>query len=281
MIVTDSQVHLWPPDTPEQPWADGAQPDLPTPMTAEAYLPLMKTAGVSRAIIAPPGVCGFDPSHALECARQYPDRLAVTSRWNFFDDPKAERLATWLDTPGMIGVRAAILPSKLDQLREHGLLKQFWSAAEEHAIPLMLFAPGTLPEIENAASAHPRLKLTVDHMNLVGSTPDTVPRLVSDLVQLARYPNISVKLGALPLRSSKPYPFADLHPHLREVYYAFGAERLMWASDLTTSLKAEKADYTENLGLIREAYHDLRDSELEMILGGTVSALFNWPVAPK
>ena len=281
MIITDSQIHLWPPNTLERPWAQGAQPDLPSPMTAETYLPMMRAAGVDRAIIAPPGVCGFDSSYALECARRHPDRLAVTSRWNFFEDPKAERLETWLAQPGMIGVRAALLPGKLGELRDLDLLKRFWSAAEEHAVPLMLFAPGTLPEIENAARAHPQLKLTVDHMNLVGSTPDTIPGLVSDLARLARFPNVAVKLGALPLRSSETYPFTDLHPHLREVYYAFGAERLMWASDLTTSLKAQKADYAENLGLIREAYRDLGDNELEMILGGTASALFNWPIAAK
>jgi predicted TIM-barrel fold metal-dependent hydrolase len=67
-----------------------------------------------------------------------------------------------------------------------------------------------------------------------------------------------------------------LHPHLLNLHRAFGAARLMWASDLTTSLKTGAASYSQNLAMIREAFAPLPPSDLDWILGGTVSDWFNW-----
>lgn len=276
-MITDAQIHLWEADSPERPWPPGVKADVEPPLTAERFIPMMDEAGVARAVISPPGVSGFDPSYALECAQRYPDRLAVTSRWTL-DDPKGrERLPTWLDQPGMIGIRLGILPSNLERWRDGGQLAQFWADAERLDIPLMVFAPGTLAEIEHAARRHPGLKLVVDHVNLVNSTPDTVDERIDALNALAQFPNVGVKLGALPIRSAMPYPFADLHAPLRRVYDAFGAERLMWASDQTTTMAKDKASYLENLNLIREgAFAGIPAADMDRILGGTVSEWFRW-----
>lgn len=277
MKITDSQIHLWEADSPARPWPAGVKPDLAEPMTAERFIPMMDELGIARAVISPPGVSGFDPGYALDCARRYPDRLAVTSRWTLDDPEGPARLGSWLDQPGMIGIRFAIVPASAQRWREDGRLAQFWTDAARHDIPLMVFAPGTIAEIETAAAAHPGLKLVVDHANLVGSTPETVGERIADLVALARFPNVGVKLGSLPLRSAKGYPFDDLQPHLRRVFDAFGPQRLMWASDLTTSLAAGKATYRENLDMLREALAFASDEDMAWVLGGTVSDWFRWP----
>ena len=276
-MITDAQIHLWEADTAERPWPPGVQADVEPPLTAERFIPMMDEAGVARALISPPGASGFDPTYALECAQRYPDRLAVTSRWTL-DDPKGpERLPTWLDQPGMIGIRFAILPSNLERWRDSGQLARFWADAERYDIPLMVFAPGTLPEVGHAARRHPGLKLIVDHVNLMNSTPETVGERVDALNELAQFPNVGVKLGALPIRSATRYPFTDLHAPLRRVYEAFGAQRLMWASDQTTTMAKDKASYSENLNLIREAaLGDIPSADMERILGGTVSEWFRW-----
>lgn len=275
-MIIDSQIHLWGPDSPERPWPENVKPDVEPPLTAERFIPMMDEIGVSRAIIAPPGVSGFDPGYALECAAKFPDRLAVTSRWTLDDPEWRARLPGWLDQPGMIGIRLGLLPAARAKWDESGDLSDFWAAAEDLRIPLMIFAPRDLSAIEQAAEAHPSLTLVVDHANLVISTPETVSELIDDLNRLARFPNVAVKLGSLPLRSSGGYPYADLHEPLRRIHGAFGAERLMWASDQTTTMARDRGSYAENLALMRDAYAALPASELDMILGGTAARLFPW-----
>jgi L-fuconolactonase len=275
-MITDAQVHLWPENGPQYPWPEGTAPDLPEAMTAERFIPMMDALGIDRAIIAPPAVSGFDPGYAIACAEKYPARLAVTSRWDFADPAGIEKLPSWLDKPGMVGIRIALMPSTIGALEASGKLAEFFAVAEQSDIPLMAFAPGTIAALESAANQYSRLKLVVDHANLVGSTPETVAEKIAELLQLARYDNVAVKLGALPQRSAQTSPYRDLHPHLLELHRAFGASRLMWASDLTTSLKTGTASYSENLGMIREAYSSLPGSDLDWILGRTVSEWFNW-----
>ena len=276
-MITDAQIHLWPANAPPYPWPEGTSPDLPEPLTAERFLPMMDELGIDRAIIAPPAVSGFDPGYALDCAARYPDRLAVTSRWDFSDPKALDALPTWLEQPGMIGVRMSLLPGSIAALLDSGTLAAFLATAERHDVPLMVFAPGTIAVVADAARRHPRLRLVVDHANLVGSTPETVPAKIAELLALAGHDNVAVKLGALPQRSAEPAPYRDLHPHLLALHRAFGAARLMWASDLTTSLKTGAATYRQNLEMIRAAFAPLPQSDLDWILGGTVSAWFNWP----
>ena len=276
-IITDAQIHLWPANSEQHPWPEGTQPDLPEPLTAERFLPMMDSMGIKRAIIAPPAVSGFDPSYALNCAAKYPDRLAVTSRWNFSDPSGLSKLSSWLDPTNMIGIRVAILRSMLPRLKESGTLDSFFEEVSANAIPLMCFAPGALSEIELAAYQHPQLKLVVDHANLVGSTPETVGEKIEELSQLANYENVGVKLGALPQRSAQKHPYSDLHPHLKSLYSAFGPKRLMWASDLTTSLKTGTANYNQNLDMIVQAFDWASQDDMDWILGRSVSTWFNWP----
>ncbi|WP_230293641.1 amidohydrolase [Croceicoccus sp. Ery5] len=275
-MIIDSQIHLWEADNPARPWPEGVKPDVAEPLTAERFIPMMDEIGVDRAIIAPPGVCGFDPGYALECAARFPDRLAVTSRWTLDDPEWRASLPTWMDRPGMVGIRLGLLPAARHKWQESGDLGDFWAECERLGIPLMIFAPRDLSAVEQAAEAHPGLTLVVDHVNLVISTPDTVADCVAELNLLARFPNVAVKLGSLPLRSAGGYPYADLHAPLQSVYDAFGAERLMWASDQTTTMARDRGSYLENLMLMRDAYAAVPKGDLDMILGGTVARLFPW-----
>ena len=55
-MITDAQVHLWNPNTPDDPWEPGAAAHLPEPMPAERMMKLMDEAGIDRAIVSPANV---------------------------------------------------------------------------------------------------------------------------------------------------------------------------------------------------------------------------------
>ena len=61
MIIIDSQVHIWGPETPEKPYVteDASKPHRPVPLTHEELLREMDAAGVQRCICVPPTWEGF------------------------------------------------------------------------------------------------------------------------------------------------------------------------------------------------------------------------------
>jgi hypothetical protein len=48
---------------------------------------------------------------------------------------------------------------------------------------------------------------------------------LSEVLALAKYPNIAMKATGAPSYSDQPYPFRDIHDNLHRLYDAFGPER--------------------------------------------------------
>jgi predicted TIM-barrel fold metal-dependent hydrolase len=49
-----------------------------------------------------------------------------------------------------------------------------------------------------------------------------------ELIALAKYPNVAVKASGAPGYSSEPYLYRNIHPYIRQIYDAFGPERIFW-----------------------------------------------------
>ena len=79
--------------------------------------------------------------------------------------------------------------------------------------------------------------MIVDHLgmrqNPTFGLDDPPFRDLPALLALAELPNVRVKVSGVPTLSAGPYPFADLWASLDQVLAAFGAERLMWGSDIS------------------------------------------------
>ena len=107
MTIIDAQVHIWPPETPARLYVteDASKPHRPIPLTREQLLEEMAAAKVDRAILVPPSWEGYRNDYALEAARLHPDRFAVMGKVPLNDPASKNKLATWLDQPGMLGFR--------------------------------------------------------------------------------------------------------------------------------------------------------------------------------
>jgi predicted TIM-barrel fold metal-dependent hydrolase len=110
--------------------------------------------------------------------------------------------------------------------------------------------------------------------------PDPWEKL-PELLSLARFPNVHVKFCGPQLLSNQPYPHPDVWPYLHQVIDAFGAERLVWASDFTRLRMVPagerwKSSYAEALGLVKDTT-ELDSTQKEHILGGTLRRLLSWP----
>jgi L-fuconolactonase len=274
MLITDAQVHLWVAKPGQSAPAGSGTEQHPEGHPPEALVAEMAEAGVNRAVIVPPGaLCSNEEAQGF--CRSYPGRFALMG----VIDPEVsgigEQLPVWLSRPYMLGARLSFSSGGVFKPSfDDGTVDWFWSDAERYQIPLMILVGGMAARTYAIAERHPDLKLIIDHMarpsRAAGSDSWTD---LDDLLRLAKLPNVYVKLSSAPNYSSEPYPYADIHPHLRRLYEAFGPRRLMWGTDLTRL----RGTYRECLLLFQEALTFLSADDREWILGKTVAATLDWP----
>ena len=279
MVIVDAQVHIWGADTPERPWVPGQaqHAQKPYPVTTEMVLAAMNEAGVHGAVLVPPSWEGDRNDLVLEAARVHPTRFAAMGRIAL-DAPESQALlTTWKQQPGMKGVRLTFHREHHRRWLFDGTADWFWPEAEKHAIPVMIFAPGKNAEIRAIAAAHPKLKLIVDHMNLRREQDAAAIAAIEDLCALAECANVHVKVSSVPLYSSEPYPYRNLHDPLRRLIGAFGPERSFWGTDITRIWS--RATYRQCVTAFTEELTFLSADDLDWVMGRGLLRCLDWPLA--
>ena len=275
MLIIDSQVHIWAPETPEKPYAtkNAAKPHRDVPLSAEELLREMDGAGVARCVLVPPTWEADRNDTALEAARRYPDRFAVMGRLSLTDPQSPGRLAAWKQQPHMLGVRMVFNRGQSADWLNDGTADWFWAAAERHDIPVMAMAPNNVPKLGEIAERHPGLRLVIDHMGLNSDMRgQSLEPAMNNLLRLARLKNVAVKVSALPCYVDEPYPFPSLHPLVRRVVDAFGPERCFWGTDLSHL----PCPYKQVVTLFTEEMRSLTKDELESIMGRALAQWLHW-----
>jgi predicted TIM-barrel fold metal-dependent hydrolase len=263
MLIVDAQVHIW----------SGHKPTNPNhrqvaDFTAEELLREMDEAGVTAALIHPPG---WDPNStdlAIEAARTYPHRLAVLGKFPLDRPDSRTAIDRIKGQPGMLGLRFALLEPHQQTWLTDGTLDWLWPAAERACMPVALLGAGVLEAVARIAPRHPALRLIIDHFG----RPDKAWSNLPALIATAKFPNVALKATGAPSYSSEPYPHRDIHDHLRRLYDAFGPERMFWGTDITrmpTSWRRCVTLFTEELPWL-----STRDKEL--IMGRAVCAWLGW-----
>jgi L-fuconolactonase len=260
----------------------------------ELALAYLDALGVSGVVLFTPEEWG------AAAARASPERLAFVPRITPDVDDIEASVARAKENRenGQLAVRAVIgwPPDGEVQRFEDGKWEPVFKACEKYHVPVFMFISGWLPLAAGVAERFPDLTLIIDHLGLQQppmEVPEEPPfRSLPDLLALAKFPNVAVKMCGLPALSDESYPYRDVVPYMREIVDAFGADRLMWASDITrfnrrsglqrseTSGTQEpykgKHTYAQSLNFVLDC-PELSDDEKASILGGTVSRLLGWP----
>jgi predicted TIM-barrel fold metal-dependent hydrolase len=278
-MIVDSQVHVWAAETPERPWRAGRDREnvhLPDPFGYEDLLREMDANGIDRAVLVPPGWEGDRIDFVLEGVQKHPDRFAAMGRIPVELPGARDMLDTWLDQPGMLGVRLSFQHELNRHFMADGTIDWFWPEAEARGIPIMLFAPHWLERTGRIAARHPRLKIIIDHMGLYRQKDAEAAAAIAETAKLAIHPNIFVKVSSAPLYSSEDYPYRNLHVALRDLIEAFGPQRCFWGSDLTRLLNRRKCKYSECLHLFTEELDFLTPSNRDWVMGRGILQCLGW-----
>jgi predicted TIM-barrel fold metal-dependent hydrolase len=274
-MIVDAQVHLWKAATPDWPWVPGRVPQLPEPFTIEKLVPMMDEAGVDRAVIVPPSWPGDRNDYALEAVKRCPNRFAVMGRIPVEKPESAALLPQWKKQPGMLGVRLTLHRAQA-ALLESGATDWFWPAAEKAGLPVMFLAPGNLPRFDKIAQRHSQLPLIIDHMNLTIdiAKAGTIKNAIDDVVALAKYSNVSVKVSSAPTYSLEPYPWRDMSEHIKRCFDAYGPRRCYWGTDITNAF--HKSTYRQRITHFTQELKFLSEEDKAWVMGRAILARLGW-----
>jgi len=236
----------------------------------------MDEGGVDAAVIHPPG---WDPNStemAFEAVRNYPGRFAIMGAVPLDRPESRERIAGWRKQPEMLGLRYGFLADPARQWLRDGTLDWLWAAAENADVPIAALATDSLTELGRIAERHPGLRLTIDHLGGRGGTTTLKDAAamthIPQLLALARFPNVAVKATGVPHYSSEPYPFPALHTFLRQVYDAFGPDRMFWGTDITKM----PCSWRQCVTMFTEELPWLSEDDKRLIMGEALCAWWGW-----
>jgi predicted TIM-barrel fold metal-dependent hydrolase len=265
MRLVDSQIHLFAPGAED--FATRIQQVL---MPVEDVIAEMDAAGVSRAYLVPGNSAAN--STCVDASRRWPDRFRVMGILGL-DKPESRALVREWSSSGFIGARLTFPPYRKVSWLKDGTADWFWPEADRLKLPIMIWAPEQTREIGKLAETYPNIRFVIDHLNLfVDDKGEKVARAVQELLPLARYANVAVKVSALPAHSSEAFPFRDMHPHVEQVVRSFSAARSFWGTDLTR----KACPYREAIRMFTEEMPFLSGAQLEDIMGGAATRWIGW-----
>jgi predicted TIM-barrel fold metal-dependent hydrolase len=274
MGTIDAHSHLWTPDTDSYPLGKGYTKEnmKPPSWTPEQFWAAAKPEGVDRVVAIQMSFYGFDNSYMLDCMAREPGkiggvavvdwtapkpdedmkRMAKHKVHGFRVYPKEAPLATWMETPSFD--------------------RMFLFAADRKLALCPLIDARALPSLSRMCAKYPHTRIVIDHLCRIGIDGEIRQSEVDALCAMAQYPEVRVKVSAFYALGKKKPPHDDLEPVIKRVHAAFGAKRLMWASDCPFAVDNER--YRDAISLVRDGCAWLGKEDRKWLFEKTAEEIF-------
>jgi predicted TIM-barrel fold metal-dependent hydrolase len=162
-------------------------------------------------------------------------------------------------------------------------MQAMWECAADENLAMCLLAdPDALPAIAAQVARSPQTPVVIDHFARLGmkgglESPESKADM-ERLLKLADYAEVNVKVSAFYALGAKKPPYDDLASMIRRLRDAYGAKRLMWATDCPYQLDkgpaGEAHSYAASLELVRDRLDFLSREERLDILRNTARRVF-------
>lgn len=275
MNFIDAHSHIWTPDTNRYPLAEGFRKEdmAPPSFTAEELQQHMKPVGVNRVVLIQMSFYEFDNSYMLDKMKEYPGMFSGVAVIDS-EAPHPDREIVRLKKLGVRGFRIRPQTKNVDEwLDSDGMHTMFATGAREKLNMCCLINPNAIPALDRMCRDFPDTPVVIDHFARVGITGTIDPDELKLLCDLARHQNLTVKISAYYALGKKKPPYRDLIPMIRQVYNAYGAKRLMWASDSPFQV-VNGHTYKASIDLVKNDLDFANDDDKEWLLRKTAERVF-------
>ena len=242
----------------------------------ETLLFQMDRHGVDKAVLVQ--IRGeFDNTYLLECARAHPGRFAVMGMVDTTQPDAADALTRW-HAAGVGSVRLSV-PDGSDDRNATAV----WHRAAELGMPVSTNSSAlqvTTDAFKRLIEELSALPIIVEHYGYPGLPEADRERGYREVLELARYPNVYMKVHGFGEIMPRPFParyppfdLAQAPDHIDRAIGAFGATRLMLGTDFPPC--GSREGYANVVGLLREYLGRWSTAEQEAIFGGTAASVFD------
>jgi predicted TIM-barrel fold metal-dependent hydrolase len=271
----DAHSHIWTPDTQSYPLAaDFKKSDMkPASFTPEQLFTHCKPEGVTRIVLIQMSYYNTDNRYMLDMIAAHP---GVFSGVAIVDESQPNVAATMkaLKRKGVRGFRINPGSRKADEwLGSEGMAAMWKAAAELDMAICPLINPEVLPLIDKMCERFPDTTVVIDHFARLGMAGSIKESQLHDLCRLARFEDVHVKTSAFYALGEKKAPYLDLGPMIKRLRDAYGAKRLMWASDCPFQVDPGH-NYHDSIALIHDRLDFLTDEDKSWMLRKTAERVF-------
>jgi predicted TIM-barrel fold metal-dependent hydrolase len=272
-LLIDTHIHLFSGNTARFPFHPRAT-YKPKPAPVEDYVAFARQVGITNAVIVHPEPYQDDHSYLEHCFAKEP-------RPNFF---KGTCLLDAFrdDTPARLDQLTRRWPARIRALRFHRVtaeastegairerpldsseMRRTWRAlADRGLIAQMHFIPMHAPQIGKLASEFREVKVVLDHMGRHNQGSDADWR---EVLNLAQYPNTVMKFSGL------EYSPVKLAERTRQIYDAFGPERIVWGM-----MGMNRKEFDKSAKQFGDLFAFAPEAERKRIRGFNAYKLYGW-----
>jgi L-fuconolactonase len=242
-------------------------------VTLEQLIAAMDTAGVQKAAIVQASTCyGHDNSYVADAVAAFPKRFTGVFSVDVLAPDAPERMRYWRDK-GLTGLRLFTFGSTMsEQANWLDDPKSYpaWTCAGELGLSICLqMSAKAIPQAVSMAVRFPNVRIILDHCARPVLEDGPPYDAASSLFDLARYPNIYLKLT--------PRIFAEVRRGRAtpETFFSrlvdiFGPSRLAWGSNYPSS----EGTLPAILQVARDSLGCLPAADQEWIFAKTAQALY-------
>lgn len=273
MSWIDAHVHVWTPDTATWPLAPGYSRDQmrPPSFTPEELFAHARPCGVDRVVLIQMSFYGYDNGYLLDCIARYPGVFSGVAVVDL-EAPDLVDAMLALRAKGVRGFRVGVGGRDVRDWAESPGFETMFAVAAAHGLAVCpLIEPAALPSLRRMCERHPNTTVVIDHLCRIGIDGQIRETDVAALCAMAELPEVCVKVSAFYALGHKRPPHDELLPLIERVLNAFGADRLMWASDCP--YQVQKETYEDGLSLVRSRL-TLDSVAREQLLAGTAERIF-------
>jgi len=271
----DAHVHVWTPDTQRYPLAAGfARENMaPASFTPEELFAHCRPQGVDRVVLIQMSFYRFDNRYMLDMIEKHPGVFRGVA---IVDETKANLRETMnhLAGSGARGFRIYADQEWAEETSNSPGTKAMWGHAADTGLVVCLLAdPEALPAARRLCRNFPKTRVVIDHFARIGMRSPPRQADLDNLCRLAEFQHTYVKPSAFYGLGAKKAPDTDMAPLVRQLRDAYGASRLMWASDCPFQVQGGHT-YADSIALIRDRLDFLSGEDKAWILGRTAEGLF-------
>jgi L-fuconolactonase len=273
--ILDSHCHAW------RTWPyPPLVPDETSRGTIEQLIYEMDRHGVDQAAV----VCAAiennpDNVDYVSFARtRYPRRLHVIAdldcTWHstYHQVGSAGRLRALHDRYDLAGLTHYVGNVNDGWLASDEAAALFAAASELGLLVSLAAGPRWQADLRELARRYPDVPVLCHHLG-GAAIQDGQEQGIAELAKSAAVPSIYIKASGFHYASARgwDFPWPDARRLFRQIFEAFGAHRLCWASDFPASTR--HCSYRQSLEAIRAHCEFLGAEDLRLILGGTLAGI--------